>query len=82
MHCHHHGDEDDDEFLKAQERNRQAGSKKKPKGMDISIRFFDNYNRAMDSIRKPLEAIREKQHEQDAAVNFGVGYVEQKVKHD
>ncbi|CAG7662430.1 unnamed protein product [Allacma fusca] len=46
--------------------------------MDLTVRFFDNYTRTFDSLRKPLEAWLEKLEEFDTAVNHGVGYVEDK----
>lgn len=76
MHCHHHkGDEEDEEQELLQQKN---AAKKSKRGMDIAIAFYDNYNRAMDCLKKSLDVIKQKQHDQDAAVNFGVGYVENK----
>jgi hypothetical protein len=82
-HCRHPhrpappSDDDDDEDERQLE-SGDTGKKKQPRGLDISIRFFDNYNRTVDALKKSLDVIKEKQREQDEAVNFGVGYVEDK----
>ena len=43
---------------------------------DLLVRFYDNYTRTFDSLKKNIDPIREKEFEQDAVVNHGVGYIE------
>lgn len=59
------------------ERKNMDNQKKGQKGLDITIKFFDSFIRVMDSL-KSLDALKERDQEQDALVNNGVGYVEDK----
>jgi len=55
-----------------------ATTNKGPRGLDITIKFNDNYIRAIDSLKKALDEINAKYRQDDAEVNFGIGYVEDK----
>ncbi|ODN00596.1 hypothetical protein Ocin01_06074 [Orchesella cincta] len=55
-----------------------APTQKTKKGLDVTIRFFDSFIRTMDALKKSLDGIKERNHDLDALVNNGVGYVEDK----
>jgi hypothetical protein len=65
--------------MDSKDAEKQEGPKKGKFGQDISMRFYDNYTRTIDAMRKSLDAVRESYNEQDKVVNFGIGHVEDKV---
>lgn len=64
--------------LQPVKKNMATQGKKGKTGLDVSIKFFDNFIRVMDAIKKSLDAEKERNQEIDAMINNGVGFVEDK----